>query len=62
MGASEWQAEAFRSAVFSYMLRWWVSEPAAIDAVWNRGDWRTMTAEYADEQLDLADRLTDERG
>jgi hypothetical protein len=60
LGASRWQVAAFRCAVFSYMLRWPVTERAAIDAVRNRGDWRTMVAEYADEQLDLADRLTGE--
>jgi hypothetical protein len=60
LGASEWQAQAFRSAVFHYMLRWWVTEREAIAAVWNGGDWREPTAEYADEQLDLADRLTGE--
>jgi len=60
LGASVWQAEAFRSAVFSYLLRWWVTEREAIAAVWNGGHWRELVAEYADEQLDLADRLTGE--
>jgi hypothetical protein len=45
LGASRWQAEAFRCAVFSSMLRWPVSERAAIDTVWNRGDWREPVAE-----------------
>jgi hypothetical protein len=58
LGASRWQAAAFCCAVFSYVLRWWVTEREAIDAVWNTGDWRTRVAEYADEPLDLADRLT----
>jgi hypothetical protein len=62
LGASPWQAEAFRAAVFSYMLRWWVTEREAIAAVWNGSDRRTLVAEYADEQLDLADRLTGEGG
>ena len=62
LGASRWQAQAFRSAVFSYVLRWWVTERDAIDAIWARGRWRGLTAEYADEQLDIADRLTGERG
>src|SRR4051794_3391779 len=62
LGASPWQLQASRSAVYSYMLRWWVTEPAAIDAVWASGNWRELTAEYADEQLDLADKLTGERG
>ncbi len=60
LGASRWQAQAFRCAVFSSMLRWPVTERDAIDTVWARGDWREMTAEYADEQLDLADRWTGE--
>ena len=60
LGASEWQAEAFRSAVFSSLLRWWCTEREAIEAVWDGGARREMTAEYADEQLDLADRLTGE--
>ena len=55
-----WQAEAFRSAVFSYILRWWCTESEAVDAVWNRGDWRELVAEYADEPLDLTDRLMGE--
>jgi hypothetical protein len=62
LGASEWQAEAFRSAVFSYLLRWWCTAREAIAAVWDGGAWREMTAEFADEQLDLADRLTGEGG
>jgi hypothetical protein len=62
LGASRWPAEAFRCAVFSYMLRFPVTERDAIAAVWADGDWRTMVAEYADEQLDLADRLTGEGG
>jgi len=41
------QAEAFRCAVFSYMLRWEVTEPDAIDAVWNGGDWRERVAVLA---------------
>jgi hypothetical protein len=61
-GASEWQAEAFRSAVFHVMLRFWIPEREAIEHVWNNGHWRELTAEYADEQLDLADRLTGEGG
>ena len=60
LGASRWQVQAFRCAVFSYVLRWWVTEREAIDAVWNGGDWRELVAEFADEQLDLADRLTGE--
>jgi hypothetical protein len=60
LGASRWQAQAFRSAVFSYVLRWWCTEREAIDAIWNAGDWRERTAEYADLELDLADRLTGE--
>jgi hypothetical protein len=62
LGASRWQLAAFRSAVFSSMLRWPVSEGEAIDQIWNRGDWRTRVAEYADEQLDIADRLMGEGG
>ena len=38
LGASPWQAQAFRSAVFSYLLRFWVTEREAIDAVWAGGD------------------------
>jgi hypothetical protein len=60
--ASRCQAEAFRCAVFSYMLRWPVSERDAIDTVWNGGAWRELVAEDADEPLDLADRLTGEGG
>jgi hypothetical protein len=60
LGASPWQAQAFRAAVFSSMLRWWCTEREALDAVWASGTWRERTAEYADEQLDLADRLTGE--
>jgi hypothetical protein len=37
LGASGWQTEAFRSAVFHVMLRWWVTEREAIAAVWNGG-------------------------
>jgi len=44
LGAAEWQAQAFRSAVFSVMLRFWVTEREAIAAVWNGGDWREMVA------------------
>ena len=58
--ASLWQAQAFRSAVFSVMLRFWVTEREAIDRVWNAGNWRETVAEFADEPLDLADRLTGE--
>jgi hypothetical protein len=36
------------------------SERAAVDTIWNAGNWRELVAEYADEQLDLADRLTGE--
>jgi hypothetical protein len=60
LGASRWQVQAFRCAVFSSMLRWPVTERAAINAIWNGGNWRELVAEYADEQLDLADRLTGE--
>ena len=62
LGASVWQAEAFRSAVFSYLLRWPVTEREAIEAVWNRGAWRERVAEDADAPLDRADRLTGEWG
>jgi hypothetical protein len=62
LGASEWQAQAFRSAVFSHVLRFWVTEREAIAAIWNSGAWQERTAEDADEQLDLADRLTGEGG
>jgi hypothetical protein len=44
LGASAWQAEAFRSAVFSFMLRWWCTEREAIDAIWaatGRSGWRS---------------------
>ena len=62
--ASACHTEAFRSVVFSYLLRWWVTEPAAIATVWNRGDWCELVAQYACEeramQLDLADRRTGE--
>jgi hypothetical protein len=60
LGASAWPAQAFRAAVFSVLLRWWCTERAAIEAVWNGGDWRELTAEDADAPLDLADRLTGE--
>jgi hypothetical protein len=60
LGASRWPAQAFRCAVFSYMLRWPVRERDVIDAIWNGGHWREPVAEYADEPLDLADRLTGE--
>ena len=49
LGASEWQAQAFRSAVFSYVLRFWVTEREAMAAIWNSDAWRERTAEYADE-------------
>ena len=62
LGASRWQVQAFRCAVFSYMLRWPVTERAAVDAIWNAADWRELVAEYADEQFDLADRWTREGG
>jgi hypothetical protein len=60
--AYEWQAGAFHSAVFHWMLRWcwWVTGRETIAAIWNDGDWRERTAEYADERLDLADWLTGE--
>jgi hypothetical protein len=60
LDASEWQAEAFRSAVFPVPLRFWVIEREAIAAIWDGSPWRARTAEYADAQLDLADRLTGE--
>ena len=60
LGASRWQAQAFRCAVFSSMLRWRVTEWVAIDTMWAGGNWRELVAEYADEQLDIADRLTGE--
>ena len=42
------------------MLRWWVTERRALGAIWNGGAWRERTAEYAGEQLDLADRFPGE--
>ena len=42
------------------MFRWSCTEREALDAIWASGDWREMVAEYADEQLDLADKLTGE--
>ena len=60
LGASRWQAEAFRAAGCSSVLRWWVTGRDAIDAVWNGGAGRERVAEDADELLDLADRRTGE--
>ena len=58
LGASPWQAQAFRNTVFGSLLRWWCTEREAIDAIWAGGDRRERTAEYADGPLNLADRLT----
>jgi hypothetical protein len=41
LGASPWQAQAFRGAVFSSMLRWWVTER---EAIWASCDRRGLTA------------------
>jgi hypothetical protein len=60
LGASRWQLQAFRSAVFSSVLRGWVTKREAVDAIWNAGHWRELTAEDAAKPLDLADRLTGE--
>ena len=60
LGASEWQAEAFRSAVFSSLLRWWCTDREAVDASWASGNWRPRPAAAADEPLDLAGRRTGE--